>query len=247
MTPTRNRALQPGIEIRPAAHEDVRRLREYFVSLPPRDRWLRFAGDWRPTSHDLEQRLDITLVAVHVERREVVGELMFGWESWPVGYEDVAISVAPAYRMQGLASALLRARLAGTGSRFFVAEQVRRENHVARTVLQRLGFTESPSDPDEPFSRFVLDTAKFCTIHWTDSSVFDIDFGDAGRHWYAKVRPDGGALLVNVFAVSAPPAQVIEADVIGRLVGWWHVSRGADPEAVALRLARLVAALPRSV
>jgi GNAT superfamily N-acetyltransferase len=160
MQSARNRALPPGVEIRPAESRDVRRLRIYFVSLSARDRWLRFVGNYRPSSHDLQKRLGTILVAVDTERGEVLGELMFDAECWPLGYEGFAVSVDPAYRTHRVGSELFRTWLLGTRSRFVrfvVADQVRRNNRPAEAVLRSLGFVESASDPDEPLRPFVLD------------------------------------------------------------------------------------------
>jgi ribosomal protein S18 acetylase RimI-like enzyme len=162
MQSARNRALPPGVEIRPAESRDVRRLRIYFVSLSARDRWLRFVGNYRPSSHDLQKRLGTILVAVDTERGEVVGELMFDGECWPLGYEDFAVSVDPDYRTHRIASELFRTWLLGTRSRFVrfvVAEQVRRKNRPAEAFLRSHGFVESASDPDAPLRPFVLDRA----------------------------------------------------------------------------------------
>jgi hypothetical protein len=82
------------------------------------------------------------------------------------------------------------------------------------------------------------------TIQEKDLPSFDIEFADKGRRWVAEVRPaDEGDLLVNVFRLTAPPAHVNDADLVGPPVGWWRVSSEAEPGAVALRIAGLLAVL----
>lgn len=86
------------------------------------------------------------------------------------------------------------------------------------------------------------------TIQEQGLPSFDVDFADDGRRWLAEVRPAAdGDLRVNVFRLGAASAHANRADHATRPpVGSWVVSCRADPDAVALGIANLLAMLPRS-
>ena len=100
--------------IRPAYHEDLAALGDFFAALSPRTRYLRFFGPITPSPALLRQLCGLpgTIDAVVAVRGGIiVGHAMAANRTDPRGARvaDIGVVVADAWQGRGLGSALMRA------------------------------------------------------------------------------------------------------------------------------------------
>jgi RimJ/RimL family protein N-acetyltransferase len=125
-------------------------LASHFLELPARDRYLRFASSVTPQ-----------IIARYVDGIDFERDAVFGVRPAPIGYEgrgalagvvhaafpddvaEIGISVLPAYRGQGLASALAKRAIAYARSRGMRAltMELLSENAPMLRIARKLGMT----------------------------------------------------------------------------------------------------------
>lgn len=133
------------MRIRPLRHWERHRVAAYYLALPLPDRRRRFCGGvGEDFVKDYVRRLDWGRASVFAafEGDAIVGvvELVRPPGHWIVEAE-IAISVAPGFRRQGVGAALMRAALAHARNRFLAAAYVvtAADNRPMQALAARFG------------------------------------------------------------------------------------------------------------